>query len=204
MSLAKNSRRSNITLALSCAMALASLNIGCTEVPPEVQPIGPVDCNDLVAHAPALSRLADNTPVVPGEFLLADEGFKIRWFAEYVRGFGMNYLGFTGDYVARVTIEQGGVEVFFEEIDATPMNVASGAYDEVLVPSGLPAGDYLIRIALDVNGEVDQCNELMYALNNVSERAIHIAAEPIDDVATPASGWPNDGGGSGPRSGQSR
>jgi hypothetical protein len=162
--------------------ALAGFGIGCTAVPDEVGPMGPVDCNDLIAGGPTISLLPQ-TPLLPGENLPANQGFRIQWFAQYQRGFNMNYLGFTGDYVARVTIHQGAVEVYSTEIDATPLNVASGDYDAVIVEDGLPAGDYLIRIALDVYGEVDQCNDLVYALNNISEREVTVDPDPIDDVA---------------------
>lgn len=191
MSINRNMTKLTIASVLALATSMAGLGTGCTAVPEEVQPQGPLNCNDLVVHSLHLSML-DGMPVNVGQTMAANEGFRISWFAKYERGYYMNHLGYTGDYVARVSIEQNGVELYAAEIDATPINVASGEYDEVHVETGLPPGNYLVRVALDIYGTVDQCNDLVYALNNVTEREFTVAADPVDDVASSPSGHAGD------------
>ncbi|MCB9853440.1 MAG: hypothetical protein H6819_10125 [Phycisphaerales bacterium] len=193
----KNKRQRSFNGLMIAALASAGLGIGCTPVPGEVGPgipIGPVDCNDLKAGALMIYEIP--FPQEDSDVVHASTTFKVRWFAEYERGSNMNFFGFTGDYIASVTILENGMEVFYEEIDATPINVASGEYDEVILPAGLPAGTYLVRVVLDINGEVDQCNDLGFVLNNVREAELTIVPEPIDDEAAGTSGQ---GSNAGPR-----
>lgn len=194
-----NGNMDNKQRKVKCAMAtsvlaLAALGVGCTPVPGQINlpPDGPVDCNDLRIGS------IDMHPIVytneTFNTILDGEAFRIQWFAEFVRGFDMNYFGFTGDYIARVVILDGDVEVFSTEIDATPLNVASGAYDSIVVDAGLPAGAYTVRIMLDPYGDVEQCNDLEFALNNVKETSLTVEPEPIDDVADAPSGQSGAGG----------
>lgn len=190
-----NKRRRNLNGLMIAALASAGLGIGCTPVPGEVGPgipIGPVDCNDLKFGSLMMNEVP--FPGVDVNIIHANTTFKVRWFAQFERGSNMNYFGFTGDYVASVTILKDGMEVFYEEIDATPINVASGEYDEVILPAGLPAGTYLVRVVLDINGEVDQCNDLGFVINNIREAELTIDPDPIDDIATETSGQPGDSG----------
>ena len=188
-------RRRSLNVLMIAALASTGLGTGCTPVPGEVGPgipIGPVDCNDLKFASLTIYEVP--FPQQDSYVVHADTTFKVRWFAEFERGSNMNYFGFTGDYVASVTILKDGMEVFYEEIDATPINVASGEYDEVILPAGLPAGTYLVCVVLDINGEVEQCNDLEFVFNNVSEAELTIEPEPIDDIATENSGQPSDSG----------
>ena len=173
------------TTAFGAAMTCIIFTVGCAPIPEEVDgtdPFAPVNCNDLGAGA-LIIDVAPYSPFVTGDPVYADAPFGVRWFAHFTRGSNMNYFGFTGEYVASITIFQGDTEVYYEEIDATPLNVASGDYDGTIVEAGLPAGDYLIRVVLDVNGTVEQCNDLIFVLNNVSTTELTVESEPIDDVA---------------------
>lgn len=177
----------NMTRAASALLIAGTLAAGCEAVPTEVEPDGPVYCNDLKAGTPMID--ADPlSPFAGDNTVYANAPFRIYWFAEYERGLAMNYFGFTGDYIARVTILQNHAEVFSQDVAATPINVASGEHDEVIVWSGLPAGTYTVRVALDPYGQVEQCNSLVEALNNISERELTVEPDPIDSFGTAPSG----------------
>jgi len=170
-----------VAVALACAV----LTSGCTPTPTEVDgtdPFAPVDCNDLGA-GPLMIDVNPYSVFASADPVYADAPFGVRWFARYARGSNMNYFGFTGEYVASITILDGDTEVYYEEIDATPLNVASGDYDGTIVEAGLPAGTYTVRVVLDVYGTVEQCNDLIFVLNNVSSTELTVESEPIDDVA---------------------
>ncbi len=184
----RSKQRSNVHVKLggvAVALACAVLTSGCTPTPTEVDgtdPFAPVDCNDLGAGA-LIIDVDPYSPFVSGDPVYADTPFGVRWFAHFTRGSNMNYFGFTGEYVASITILDGDTEVYYEEIDATPLNVASGDYDGTIVEAGLPAGTYTVRVVLDVYGTVEQCNNLIFVLNNISSTELTVESEPIDDVA---------------------
>lgn len=187
----KNNQERTIRCATTMAVVVAAICVGCTAVPPEVQPPAapdtPIDCNDL--RIGPLSIGADPySPVVGDNTVYADTPFGIQWFTHFVRGENENYFGFTGDYVARLFVIEDGIEIYTQDIDATPLNVASGDWDSMIVEAGLPAGTYTLRVALDPHGDVEQCNDLIFVLNNVSDAELVVESTPIDDVTNGGMG----------------
>lgn len=180
-----NQRRMIIN-GMTVCLVLSAPSTACTPVPGEIDPFGPndpVDCNDLVLNPLIIGEIPLNQD--DPDVVRPDTMFRIRWFAEFVRGHNMNYFGFTGDYIARVTILKNGEEILSVDVDATPLNVASGAYDEIILEDGLPAGTYTIRVVLDPIGAVDQCHDLLLALNNVREETLEIDLELFESADAP-------------------
>ena len=171
---------------MALGLTMVSLGAGCTPTPTEVDPFGPtgpIDCNDLKIGPLLIAEIP--FPQEDSDIVHADTMFHIRWFAEFERGANMNYFGATGEYRVRVEILEDDEEIMSILLDATPLNVASGAYDEVVLEDGLPAGTYTIRVILDADNEVDQCHDLVSALNNVRQTELVIEPQPLDLEATP-------------------
>ncbi|HPF37003.1 MAG TPA: hypothetical protein P5081_12830 [Phycisphaerae bacterium] len=172
--------------AMAAGLMMMVAGAGCETPPTQIDPmgdVGPIDCNDLKLGPLLIAEIP--FPQEDSHIVHADTMFHIRWFAEFERGANMNYFGATGEYRVRVTIEEDDEEIMSILLDATPLNVASGAYDEVVLEDGLPAGTYTIRVILDVDNEVDQCHDLVSALNNVRQTELVIEPQPLDLESTP-------------------
>lgn len=141
--------------------------------------------------------------LTPGDPMM-DEPFWIGWTVHYF-GHQGDPTELSGPFNTRVEIvtaadyDAPGPDTALWSIDLTSDPVKKGDFrtDGVLIESGLPAGEYIVKIILDTEGDVFECFDLVTALNNFVEYPLTVLAEPIDDVVNPGGGGGQ--GGVGPR-----
>lgn len=183
------------------SMLMSVVGWGCATPPTEVDPTGLYGCNDLELDPPnVFEEPVGNSD--DDDIIESNEPFTIRWFANFHKGYETTIEGAV-DYIAAVTILEDDVEVFYEEIDAQVFGVSGGGWDDVFVGSGLPAGNYVVRVILDTNNDVAECQDLPYVLNNVREVDLAITNQPIDDKVTPPDSSPDNGASRDPSRGES-
>jgi|GEM_PF-2072804 len=167
-------KHTSVPAVCMAGVLLTALAAGCTADPNEVLPSGtPIDCNDLRLMGFTIGT--DDDIISGDETVAAEQPFFLQWFAEFRRGHDMSYLGDTGPFVALIEFEKNGQLEMTMEVDCAPIYVASGEHTSVWIEDGLPPGAYTVRVILDLNGTVDQCDsELEFVFNNMFERALTV------------------------------
>lgn len=121
--------------------------------------------------------------------LAADQAFSISWSWGYTgeHDFEGIYVG-PYEYMTRVKITKGEEVVFESEFLSEPVDVGDNDGDKILFDDGLPIGNYEFEVFIDTQGDVPECLELAYAVNNWKVMEFTVEAQPVGGLSRTPGG----------------
>jgi hypothetical protein len=130
---------------------------------------------------------APDSGLVEDGILYDGEDFLIKWNVCHHTPYDAE-PGTSEPYTTLVEVMYDGELFWMEEVESEPIHMHECRYEEVYIEEGLPAGHYTIRVEVNVDGVVYECNSQTYMDNNLVTLGINVEPIPIDDVTLPPGG----------------